>query len=79
MNTLKKGYPFMCAVTAILVSATAAQAQLPAEPPDPRSRSEVESALAKAPKVSIENLRDLIVLKRFLFHDMAPVTGRVTH
>jgi len=62
MTAFRKSNPFICAFTMIFVSIAAAQAQDHPDPPDPRSRSEVESVLAKAPKVSSENLRDLHIV-----------------
>ena len=59
MTTLKKSYSFICTVAVIFASITTAQAQNHPNPPDPRSRSEVESVLAKAPRISGEHLRDL--------------------
>ena len=59
MTTYKKSYPFIFAVAVIFVEITTAQTQ---DIPAPRSQSEVESVLAKAPGISEENLRDLHIV-----------------
>ncbi len=62
MMTFQKSYPFVCTVTGVFLSIIAVQAQVHPEPPNPRSRSEIESVLAKAPKVSSKNLRNLHIV-----------------
>ena len=59
MTTFRKSYPYVCVVAVVFLSITAVQTQVPPEPPDPRSRIEIESVLAKAPKVSNENFCNL--------------------
>ena len=62
MTTFRKSYPFICAVAAIFVSITTTRTQDLPSPPDPHSRSAVESVLAKAPRNSGKNLRDLDIV-----------------
>ena len=62
MTKYKKGHPVICALALILLSTTTIQAQEHPTPPNPRSRSEVQSVLAKAPKVVEEELRDLEIV-----------------
>lgn len=62
MITFKKSYLFICALVMILAVITKAQAQDHPTPPEPRSRSEVESALAKAPELAGAPLRDLHII-----------------
>ena len=59
MNARKKGYLFNCTIAVIFVAIATTQAQ---DPPDPRSRAEVESVLAKAPSIPGDNLRDLHIV-----------------
>lgn len=62
MITLTKSYPFICALVMIFAVITKAQAQDHLTSPEPRSLSEVESVLAKAPKISGAHLRDLRIV-----------------
>ena len=62
MTIFKVSNPFICVVAVIFVSITAAQAQDLPTPPNPRSLSEVESVLDKAPWSAGENLRDLHIV-----------------
>ncbi len=62
MITLKKSYPFIWALALIFAVVTQAQAQDHPTSPEPRSRSEVESVLAKAPQISGDHLRGLRVV-----------------
>lgn len=62
MITLKKSYPFISALALIFAMSIHLQAQDHPSPPEPRSRSEVESVLAKAPRVSKAPLRDLRIV-----------------
>ena len=52
MIIFKKSYAFIGALVMIFVVIITAQAQDHPIPPEPRSRSEVESVLAKAPDIS---------------------------
>jgi hypothetical protein len=62
MTTFKKSYLCIWTFAVTLVSITTAQAQILSTPPDHRNRSEVKSVLAKAPKISVENLRGLHIV-----------------
>lgn len=62
MIIFQKLYPIVRVFTLIIISISVNQAQIPVEPPDPRSRAEVESVLSKAPVLSDKNLRDLHIV-----------------
>lgn len=62
MTIFQKGSLFISAVAVVCVSISTAQAREHPEAPEPRSRSDVESVLAKAPKVLEENLRNLEIV-----------------
>jgi type 1 glutamine amidotransferase len=62
MIIFKKSYAFIGALVIIFVVITTAQAQDHPIPPEPRSRSEVESVLAKAPDISGAHLRNLHII-----------------
>ena len=64
MIIFQKLYPIIRVFILIFISISVNQAQIPVEPPDPRSRAEVESVLSKAPVVSDKNLRDLYSVLR---------------
>lgn len=62
MITFKNSYSLIAALTLIFGLINPAQAQDHLSPPEARSRSAIESVLAKAPRVSTEQLRDLHIV-----------------
>jgi type 1 glutamine amidotransferase len=62
MNSFRKNGPYICVAALVFLTIPAAHAQHTPDAPDPRSRAEVESVLAKAPQVSSDNLRDLNIV-----------------
>ena len=62
MTNHKNSFLVICTIASFCLSITASQAQHHPEPPEARSRKEIESVLAKAPQVSTENLRDLHIV-----------------
>ncbi|MBX2874020.1 MAG: ThuA domain-containing protein [Saprospiraceae bacterium] len=62
MATHKKSYSFIGALAVSFLAISTAQTQDQPTPPDPRSRNEVESVLAKAPRVAEEDLRELHIV-----------------
>lgn len=62
MITVKKSYLYLCTFALIFVILTTAQAQNHPNPPEPRSRSEIKSVLAKAPRIPVGRLQDLNIV-----------------
>lgn len=62
MLTLRKSYVYSGTLAMIFLWVTPVQAQHHPAPPEPRNRSEVESVLAKAPRIAEDQLRDLHIV-----------------
>ena len=62
MITITRSYPLIFAAALIIGLSTCIQAQDHPTAPEPRSRSEVEAALAKAPRMDPEQLQDLHIV-----------------
>lgn len=62
MTNLKKSYPHLYILGLIFSLPFTIQAQDHPTAPEPRSRNEIESVLAKAPELALEELRDLDII-----------------